>query len=392
MAVQGVGIAINSQNDGVVTEVNGQFVFDQLATFGDYSVVPAKDGDYLNGVTTYDLILITKHILNIDLLDSPYKFIAADVNRSGRISTLDLIELRKVIIALADEFSNNSSWRFVPAGYVFENPSDPLAESFPESININNLEGEAQADFVAIKIGDVNLSAVDDVQARAGYDMALSMTDMEVTAGQVIDVPLYSSMESIEGLQFALDISDFEFVDFESGLLDELNFSTAHLEKGLLLFSWNTLDYTLNADAKSVLKELFKIRLKVRRTGRLSDFMVLDNHQLNAEAYHKDGSAMGLQLGFVGIGNRDAVFELKQNVPNPFVDKTTIEFYMPLTSDGYLTITDASGRVLQLIKGTFGKGTNRIIVSDKKMPDKGVLFYTLIAGEYHGTGKMIKVD
>ena len=117
---------------------------------------PQRDGDYLNGVSTFDLVLISKHILGVQPLGSPYKMIAADVNNSRSITTLDLIQLRKLILSIDTEFQNNTSWRFVDAGYVFPNPANPWFEDFAEVVNINDLPGTGinNADFVAVKVGE----------------------------------------------------------------------------------------------------------------------------------------------------------------------------------------------------------------------------------------------
>jgi hypothetical protein len=47
------------------------------------------DEDAGNGVSTYDLVLISLHILQVDQLDSPYKVIAADANNSQSVTTLE---------------------------------------------------------------------------------------------------------------------------------------------------------------------------------------------------------------------------------------------------------------------------------------------------------------
>jgi len=118
-----------------------------------------------NGVTTFDLVTISKHILNINTLDSPYKMIAADANNSGTITTLDLVQIRKLILFIDNEFSNNTSWRFVDGAYNFPNASNPWAEVFPEVININNVTADQLSNnFVAVKIGDVNGSALKMLQ------------------------------------------------------------------------------------------------------------------------------------------------------------------------------------------------------------------------------------
>ncbi|MFQ5445455.1 MAG: hypothetical protein ACE5FF_00840 [Saprospiraceae bacterium] len=61
-------------------------VFFLLPAIGAYAQTtkmpcPVKEGDDRCGVTTYDLVLITKHILGVQPLGSPYKIIAADANK-----------------------------------------------------------------------------------------------------------------------------------------------------------------------------------------------------------------------------------------------------------------------------------------------------------------------
>lgn len=125
-----------------------------------YTLAPKLDTLPLNGVTTFDLVLISKHVLGIQSLDSPYKMIAADVNGSGHISIMDLIELRRLLLHIDDRFQNNASWRFIPALYQFPDPSDPWVEEYPEVIHVNDTDQNMLTlDFVAIKIGDVSLDA-----------------------------------------------------------------------------------------------------------------------------------------------------------------------------------------------------------------------------------------
>jgi hypothetical protein len=139
---------------------DGSYLFDNLEEDFDYTVTAYRNDDPLNGVTTFDIVLISKHILALTPLDSPYKRIAADVNRSGSITTLDIIQLRKLILNIYTEFPSNTSWRFIDQDYVFPQPTNPWVEFFPELINLNDLIGEElNAGFIGVKIGDVNGTA-----------------------------------------------------------------------------------------------------------------------------------------------------------------------------------------------------------------------------------------
>ena len=161
MGVADVWLKLNDPAiSGTFSDSTGGFVLSGLMEGGDYTLFPEKDLDPLNGVTTYDMVLITRHILGTQFLDSPYKVIAADINRSNSVSTLDLVELRKLILFQIPGFLNNTSWRFVDASYVFPDPFQPFGAPFSEVIHFNDLvAGLPPPVFVAIKVGDVNLSA-----------------------------------------------------------------------------------------------------------------------------------------------------------------------------------------------------------------------------------------
>lgn len=155
--IQSVEVQINYDPYLYITDNDGYFIFNVLEE-QDYTITPFLDSDILNGVTVYDLVLITQHILGMNTLDSPYQLIAADANNNQLISTMDILAIRKVILQMEDTFPNNTSWRFVDADFVFPDPLSPWV--FPESIDYLNLEfNQIYTDFIGVKIGDVNGSA-----------------------------------------------------------------------------------------------------------------------------------------------------------------------------------------------------------------------------------------
>jgi len=147
--------------DSTRTNVEGEYQMFGMEIGEDYTISPSLLEGVDNGVSTFDIVLISKHILGTAPLDSPYKIIAADVNRSGSVTTLDIIQIRKLILRVETSFAQNTSWRFVPSSYVFPDPTNPWAEPFPELINYNDLSPgqEIDLDFIGIKVGDVDLSA-----------------------------------------------------------------------------------------------------------------------------------------------------------------------------------------------------------------------------------------
>jgi hypothetical protein len=113
------------------------------------------DDFFLAGVSTFDLVIMQKHIDGIDPFNTPYQWIAADANNDRVIDTFDVQECTKLILGIYNELPNNKSWRFVDASYVFPMP-DPLAVPFPETITTTTgnppLNNPA---FIGVKICDL---------------------------------------------------------------------------------------------------------------------------------------------------------------------------------------------------------------------------------------------
>ena len=97
----------------------GQYQFDNLIENGSYEVSPELTGYSLAGITTLDLVMIQQHILNIRPFDSPYKWLAADINNSNSITAADLVLLRQLILGVIDRLPNDS-WKFVDKAYQFD--------------------------------------------------------------------------------------------------------------------------------------------------------------------------------------------------------------------------------------------------------------------------------
>jgi hypothetical protein len=157
--MQGVAVILTgTTNDLAMTDSDGNYQF-IVPSGGTYSVRPFANANLLNGVSTYDLVVIYKHIIGEELLNSPYKIIAADINASGSVSLDDTTALRSIILGIFTELPDGQSWRFVPADYVFPDPQNPFP--FPANSSFTNLTANvANVDFLGIKIGDVNNTAI----------------------------------------------------------------------------------------------------------------------------------------------------------------------------------------------------------------------------------------
>ncbi|MFT4668014.1 MAG: hypothetical protein ACI9XB_004991, partial [Gammaproteobacteria bacterium] len=390
----------NGFNMMSMSQGNGTFGYNSLNYGSNYTVAPKSNHDPLNGISTYDIVLMSRHILQVEALDSPYKIIAADVNKSGNVTTFDLVELRKMILLVDEEFENNKSWRFVEAGYTFPDPSNPFNVVFPEETFINGLVEGEEHNYVGIKIGDVNNTAIPNslmaVESRTlGEGITLLMDDVELEVGEEYEISVRAEdFDAITGFQFALDFdaAGLEFVDLSSAMLPRLgaqNFGLTKVNEGRIVSSWNHSE-ALSFDADAV---LFTLRFKAKANVRLSEAFSMANHSISAEAYNRELDLLSLDLRFEGdvdpIYNNE--YTLYQNQPNPFKTNTTIGFELPAETRATISFYDLSGRLVKEISNDFPKGYNEITVDKSDLKGNGVLYYRLLTSDFEATKKMMIV-
>jgi len=90
-----------------------------------------------------------------------------------------------------------------------------------------------------------------------------------------------------------------------------------------------------------------------------------------------------------GVDLATSASQLEQNYPNPAVDMTQIQYELGSDSKVVLEITDMTGRVvLQQNEGNLPAGKHSIEINTKNF-ESGVYFYTLKAGAFVATKRMI---
>ena len=358
----------------------------------NYTVTPVKEDNPFNGVSTLDLALISRHILGTELLNSPYKIIAADANKSGTVTTFDVVEFRKLILGIYDRLPDNASWRFVDKAYIFPNPAAPFAEVFPESKTVAAIQGNRLDDnFIGVKIGDVNGSAVANnlmqVDDRTNGTLYFDLEDRIVKAGEVVEA-VFRAAEKNAGYQFTLKYDGLELLDIVPG-------ERMGMEHFAIFAKENAFTTSFNGESKGEFKVLFR----AKRTGDLSRMLSVSSSITKAEAYEeRDGGIMvpqSVALRFntpsgtttVGLG-----FELYQNRPNPFINKTIIGFHLPETTKAILTVYDETGKLLHRQEGDFAKGYNHFSLDQKGVSTTGLLYYKVETATHSATKKMVQTQ
>jgi len=355
--------------DGTLSDTDGIFSLQNVPGCTPYTLEPYRNDNPLNGVTTYDLVLISKHILDIEPFDSPLKMIAADANRSGSITTFDMVQLRKLILGIDTAFSNNTSWRFVPANHQFDNPLNPFQTPFPETLSVQVLTDPlANLDFTGIKIGDVNNTAVPNLRVSTdertvgewpvlvewlsgdwlngdwlngdwfsgshfvedqGFVAAVfSIPDAQALRGSYDPAPIAAQFT----LRFNPEQLVFEKIEPLATGVSLENFGMNRTAQGLLTFSCSSDD--LESSDESA---LFKVLFRVKGNIQLNEQISLADWPTAPLIYRRDGTALRPVLDWNG-GDGAVVI-----APNPFGMGGT---WVSAATYETLEVFDASGRLL----------------------------------------------
>lgn len=232
---------------------SGFYKFDSLAP-KTHVVKPFKDDDPLEGVSTRDIVLIQRHILGLYPF-TPYQMIAADVTKSGSVTTADITEIRKMILGTNSKYTNNFSWRFVPQAYQF--PAGTMNWGFPESLNVGfgTPPGDVMdAHFFGIKIGDVdgssNFSSLVTREREEGEDfLVLKVSPNPAGDYIIVDCPYFDLFE--DGELSIIDIMGrgVYFSKFYSGMKIDIK----DLNNGIYILKVNS-EKLEDSDTKVFLK------------------------------------------------------------------------------------------------------------------------------------------
>ncbi len=338
-------ITLAGPNQSIAADPDGSFHFEDLPGCQEYTLTPYRNDNPVNGVTTFDLVLISKHILDLEPLDSPYKRIAADANHSGAITTFDIVQLRKLILGIDTAFTGNTSWRFVPSSFIFPNPLDPFASVFPENLSVNpGNTSLADLDFTAIKTGDVNQTAsptFHNPTEQRSAPWPVLLTEQPLEAGVAVAATFSADLKSLVGIQFSIQF-DPEYLEFEKiePLIDGLaleHFGTDKVERGLLSISFEDGGRALASGKEA----LFNIHFKARNSGMLTAHIRIGDQPTAALAYRPDGAALRPVL------LQKPVQGLSFAAPNPF-GRSGCWLYYPEVKNGApeLQIIDNQGKTI----------------------------------------------
>lgn len=371
---------------------DGCYIAERNTLIANYDLSVTKDDDPINGLDILDLIAASNHILGLEPLTNPYAMVAADVNNSRSITTFDIVESRKLLMGVYDEFPNSPSWRFFDSDVAFPNPNNPFQGIFPETkqlIFTSNDTIQGDYEFKAVKIGDVNCSAIPNFAPQTN-DRAVAYLNFPgqlLEAGETIDLPIrFAETATWLGFQFGLQF-DPEKLVLDAVLPGNLPGwdaqTTFQPHPGLLNVLWFNTDPQLLSREKT----LCTLRLRALTPVDLRTALQLATGRLRAEAFTGASEARNLQLQFSPATT--TAIRIGQPQPNPATTGAQLQLELPEPMPVQLDLWDAQGRLVwsQNLQGQAGFQT--LDFPEAAFKVAGVYLWRLAAGTEVRSGRLV---
>jgi len=374
--------AFVSLNGSSTQKVSGNYNY-SVSPNGNYSIKASKNNDSVknNGVTVIDAILVQSHILNKSLLNSPYKIIAADVNNSGDVSTIDILYIKRLALGIDTTFKGNRLWAFVDSAYQFTDVTNPFP--YKDSISINNLTSNlANQSFVGVKLGDVNYdwdAAIMGANAKVNKPIELYYDDIQADKVQEIRIPVrVNNFKNILGLQYTLNFNSktLELKGIEQNKLN-VEYGINKASEGKISFLWNDdkgISKTL--DDGSILMELVFTKKALFSQEDLN----LSNDIVSIEAWDGNLQKHAIVKTSGSIQQKQEAVIAKESwevVPNPTVDGIVkVNINLQSAKELELKLTSIDGKLLmqQKLSGNKGLNTYNINLQSQMKLAKGVYY------------------
>jgi len=254
---------------------------------GQYNYRFVKNSGPKDGISTKDILLIQRHILNLSKFTDTLQYIAADVNYNFNITASDISEIRRLLLGIKETFSVVKPWYFFRNDWrTIAKPNKPIADLEFKGVNVPNFP-LTNVDVFVLKMGDIDLSynglKNPNLEQRSKSNELILEWNQAQQMNNEYWMPVFlKSKQAVEGLQFKLtNLSNHE-LKIKNGQLDD---SFIHIKDNTITVSWSTgKDLKWNSDLP-----LFYVNI-----SKIEDLQ--EDTSFPAEWYDTDLNSFGLKI------------------------------------------------------------------------------------------------
>ena len=369
----------NSEFEHKKPDGNGYFSFSDIEPNNDCAISVIKNDDYLNGISTLDIVLIQRHILGLEIFDTDRKYVAADINNNGKITASDLVELRKLILGMTNKFTNNNSWKFCTHIPVF-NPSSKIVvdETYKIIAGINDI---AKLNFTGIKIGDINNdNNIRNISETRKYKFATLNYAIDNSVDNEYHLKFYNPANTaLFGFQMSLEMVDFDVLDVKSDQIN-VDLDDLFINDDKLNISYSSPDFFITDQSIPV----FTVVLRSKNNKGIFKGL---NPMFKNEIYNSDFDVRKINLNNV---KKDKTIENIKSNPNPFINETLVQYHSVDSGPMNIELYNLTGKLLFSQSLRSSAGWNEIEISSNLLGNQpGMYILRLRSGQESHSLKIV---
>ncbi len=392
-------LSMGPPNPDVWTDGQGDYEFARYP-YGSY-VLHIDKSDDLGGINSLDALKVIRHSTGVEPLGDPHKEIAADVNGIPGINALDAIKIVRAAVGLED----------LPSGdWTFD----------PDSLTFAPLETDVEADFIAVRMGDVDGNWAPDSRSRFVGRRQSDVSHLPARGARepvTLTFPSTTLPIANDPSRMPLVVTDFDGI---GAISLRLTFDDALLEYADVASEVPGASFTTNLVGNEIRIEWFDATGGANPISIGSDtlltvgFALVGTEGDSSLVHFADDCALGDAAGdpIAGVMYADgyarlsggstgteedlpAEFRVSHNFPNPFNPMTTIAYELPAPARVSLTLYDIAGRHVRTLldRTPLGAGRHEVLWDGRddegRSVASGVYLYRVEAGGEVDVRKMI---
>ena len=380
-----------------MTDESGHFDFSGLTAGLTHKIEARKEGEHIEGLTAQDLSVLSRMIARIEDFDHPLQHMAADVNGDGKANVLDVLAIKKLLLGYTNDFGEMPVWNFYDAHFDLSDMNNPLGRAIPEYVMAYNMnQNMMDADFIAVKLGDIDQSFVQDFDLAVDRNENSSNINAEIeelSNGNYSIRLITNKPEEMVGGQFEV-VMDSKLVTLKEvqtneaiGLDQDYSNVLSYRNSQAVRFVWTEeIAMTEGVVLAEVTVEAASIN-DVVETLSMSKYFFNESFDQSDVKYQL---ALTKEIVTDETTGAESTFELFQNVPNPFESTTAVSFQLPQNEEFVLEVYNSNGQSLYQVTDLGKAGINTITISDKELGSQsGILLYRLTTEDNSALRKMM---
>ena len=336
-------IEVSCNATTTMTDADGNYEFANIPINTACSITPSGMFDKFEDITVLDVLVMSRGVLQIENL-SPLQIVAADVNNSQTMSSLDIVKVTQ--LALHEDANN------ITSNFDF---FDTNSGSTVVDINVTN--DLTDINFNAVKTADVAISSDYMPAPSSAPSPVLTISDESFQAGDDVEFEItVEDFSDIMGIQqtFKWNPAILEYQSISTAQDATVEINTEELDSGFLP-SMIFPNSSVFANGETLLTLHFKALANLSTPTSVLEF---SDELTPRQIVWKDASDQNLYIiggtyingeSTTGVSTPSAL-ETFEIFPNPIENSINVKALLKNTADYEISIVNLLGQNVYLKK------------------------------------------